>query len=63
VDPTADSFDGTQRVRCWVNGEPRQDASTTDLIDIPTDDTCSRGITLYPGDASRPCTPATSAWA
>jgi 2-keto-4-pentenoate hydratase/2-oxohepta-3-ene-1,7-dioic acid hydratase in catechol pathway len=40
------------RVRCWVNGELRQDARTTDLIfDIPTlIETCSRGITLHPGD-------------
>jgi 2-keto-4-pentenoate hydratase/2-oxohepta-3-ene-1,7-dioic acid hydratase in catechol pathway len=58
---TADSFDGTHtRVRCWVNGEPRQDASTTDLIfDIPTlIETCSRGITLYPGDVIATGTPA-----
>jgi 2-keto-4-pentenoate hydratase/2-oxohepta-3-ene-1,7-dioic acid hydratase in catechol pathway len=50
---TADELDGTDtRVRCWVNGELRQDARTTDLIfDIPTlVETCSRGITLYPGD-------------
>ncbi len=35
---TADSFDGTRtRVRCWVNGELRQDGQTADLIfDIPT---------------------------
>ena len=39
-------------MRCWVNGELRQDARTTDLIfDIPTlIETCSRGITLLPGD-------------
>ena len=50
---TADELDGRDtRVRCWVNGELRQDARTTDLIfDIPTlIETCSRGITLYPGD-------------
>jgi 2-keto-4-pentenoate hydratase/2-oxohepta-3-ene-1,7-dioic acid hydratase in catechol pathway len=50
---TADALDGTRtRVRCWVNGELRQDAQTTDLIfDIPSlIETCSRGITLYPGD-------------
>ena len=50
---TADEFDGTDtRVRCWVNGELRQDARTADLIfDLPTlIETCSRGITLYPGD-------------
>jgi len=50
---TPDELDaGDTRVRCWVNGELRQDARTTDLIfDIPTlIETCSRGITLYPGD-------------
>jgi 2-keto-4-pentenoate hydratase/2-oxohepta-3-ene-1,7-dioic acid hydratase in catechol pathway len=50
---TADALDGARtRVRCWVNGELRQDAQTTDLIfDIPSlIETCSRGITLYPGD-------------
>ncbi len=50
---SADELDGRDtRVRCWVNGEVRQDARTTDLIfDIPTlVETCSRGITLYPGD-------------
>jgi 2-keto-4-pentenoate hydratase/2-oxohepta-3-ene-1,7-dioic acid hydratase in catechol pathway len=58
---TADGFDGAHtRVRCWVNGELRQDASTTDLIfDIPTlIETCSRGITLYPGDVIATGTPA-----
>ena len=58
---TADEFDGTDtRVRCWVNGELRQDARTTDLIfDIPTlIETCSRGITLYPGDVLATGTPA-----
>jgi 2-keto-4-pentenoate hydratase/2-oxohepta-3-ene-1,7-dioic acid hydratase in catechol pathway len=55
---TADELDGSDtRVRCWVtpNGgsaELRQDARTSDLIfDIPTlIETCSRGITLLPGD-------------
>jgi len=50
---TADELDGRDtRVMCWVNGELRQDARTTDLIfDIPTlIETCSRGITLHPGD-------------
>ena len=50
---TADELDGSRtRVRGWVNGELRQDAQTTDLIfDIPAlIETCSRGITLYPGD-------------
>jgi 2-keto-4-pentenoate hydratase/2-oxohepta-3-ene-1,7-dioic acid hydratase in catechol pathway len=58
---TADELDGTDtRVRCWVNGELRQDARTTDLIfDIPTlVETCSRGITLYPGDVIATGTPA-----
>jgi len=58
---TADELDGTDtRVRCWVNGEPRQDARTTDFIfDIPTlIETCSRGITLYPGDVIATGTPA-----
>lgn len=50
---TADELDGTRtRVRCWVNGELRQDARTESLIfDIPTlIETVSRGITLFPGD-------------
>jgi len=58
---TADELDGTAtRVRCWVNGVLRQDGRTTDLIfDIPTlIETCSRGITLYPGDVIATGTPA-----
>lgn len=58
---TADELDGTNtRVQCWVNGEKRQDAVTTDLIfDIPTlIETISRGITLYPGDIIATGTPA-----
>ena len=58
---TADAFDGTRtRVRCWVNGQARQDGLTTDLIfDIPTlIETCSRGITLHPGDVIATGTPA-----
>jgi len=58
---TADELDGTDtRVRCWVNDELRQDARTTDLIfDLPTlIETCSRGITLYPGDIIATGTPA-----
>ncbi len=50
---SADELDGSDtRVRCWVNDELRQDARTSDLIfDIPTlIETCSRGITLLPGD-------------
>ncbi|MDB5942956.1 MAG: hydrolase [Ramlibacter sp.] len=58
---TADELDGTDtRVRLWVNGELRQDAQTTDLIfDLPSlIETCSRGITLYPGDLIATGTPA-----
>ena len=58
---TADELDGSDtRVRCWVNDELRQDARTTDLIfDIPTlIETCSRGITLLPGDIIATGTPA-----
>ena len=57
---SADECDGTRtRVRCWVNGELRQDAPTTDLIfDIPTlIETLSAGITLYPGDVIATGTP------
>jgi len=58
---TADELDGRDtRVRCWVNGELRQDARTADLIfDLPTlIETCSRGITLLPGDVIATGTPA-----
>jgi 2-keto-4-pentenoate hydratase/2-oxohepta-3-ene-1,7-dioic acid hydratase in catechol pathway len=58
---TADELDGRDtRVRCWVNGELRQDARTSDLIfDLPTlIETCSRGITLLPGDIIATGTPA-----
>ena len=58
---TADELDGTKtRVRCWVNGELRQDGPTENMIfDIPTlIETCSRGITLYPGDIIATGTPA-----
>ncbi|NMM19560.1 MAG: fumarylacetoacetate hydrolase family protein [Rhodoferax sp.] len=39
-------------MRCFVNGELRQNANTSDLIfKIPTlIETLSAGITLYPGD-------------
>lgn len=56
-----DELDGRDtRVRGWVNGELRQDGRTKDLIfDIPTlIETCSRGITLYPGDVIATGTPA-----
>jgi 2-keto-4-pentenoate hydratase/2-oxohepta-3-ene-1,7-dioic acid hydratase in catechol pathway len=63
---TADELDGrATRVRGWVtpNGgsaELRQDGWTKDMIhDIPTlIETCSRGITLYPGDVIATGTPA-----
>lgn len=58
---TADELDGTDtRVRCWVNDELRQDGHTRDFIfDIPAlIETCSRGITLYPGDIIATGTPA-----
>ena len=58
---TADELDGrATRVRGWVNGELRQDGRTRDMIfDIPTlIETCSRGITLYPGDVIATGTPA-----
>jgi 2-keto-4-pentenoate hydratase/2-oxohepta-3-ene-1,7-dioic acid hydratase in catechol pathway len=58
---SADEVDGQDtRLRCWVNGELRQDASTRDLIhDIPTlIATISAGITLVPGDIIATGTPA-----
>jgi 2-keto-4-pentenoate hydratase/2-oxohepta-3-ene-1,7-dioic acid hydratase in catechol pathway len=58
---TADQLDGLHtRVRCWVNGELRQDAPTEQMIfDIPTlIENISRGITLYPGDVIATGTPA-----
>ena len=58
---TADAFDGLRaQVRCWVNGELRQDGNAQHMIfDIPTlIETCSRGITLYPGDIIATGTPA-----
>lgn len=58
---TADSLDASNtRVRCWVNDELRQEGHTRDLIfDLPTlIETCSRGITLYPGDVIATGTPA-----
>src|SRR5690348_5984420 len=47
------------RVTCHVNGELRQDASTTDLIfDTPTlIETISRSVTLCPGDIIATGTP------
>ena len=58
---SADELDGgNTRVRGWVNGELRQDAGTREMIfDIPTlIETCSRGITLYPGDVIATGSPA-----
>ncbi|MGL4573251.1 MAG: fumarylacetoacetate hydrolase family protein [Burkholderiaceae bacterium] len=58
---TADEMDGrSTRVRGWVNGELRQDGLTQDMIfDIPTlIETCSRGITLHPGDVIATGTPS-----
>ena len=47
-------------VRCWVNGELRQNANTSDLIfDIPTlVATMSAGLNLVPGDIIATGTPA-----
>ena len=58
---SADEMDGQETdVKCWVNGELRQDANTRDFIfDIPTLIECiSAGITLYPGDLIATGTPA-----
>jgi len=58
---TADEVDlATAGIRCWVNGELRQDARIADLIfDIPTlISTISAGITLMPGDIIATGTPA-----
>jgi 2-keto-4-pentenoate hydratase/2-oxohepta-3-ene-1,7-dioic acid hydratase in catechol pathway len=58
---TADELDGrATRVRGWVNGELRQDGKTQDMIfDIPAlIETCSRGITLLPGDVIATGTPS-----
>ena len=57
---SADECDGTNTgVRCYVNGELRQNASTRDFIfDIPKlIETISAGITLYPGDLIATGTP------
>ena len=61
VAATADEIDlSDTTVRCWVNGELRQDANTAQLIfDVPTlIETISAGITLYPGDIIATGTPA-----
>jgi 2-keto-4-pentenoate hydratase/2-oxohepta-3-ene-1,7-dioic acid hydratase in catechol pathway len=58
---TADELDPENlEVKCWVNGELRQNANTRDLIfDIPTlVATISAGLTLVPGDLIATGTPA-----
>ena len=58
---TAQAMDGNAvQVRCWVNGDLRQDANTANLIfGIPTlIETISRGINLHPGDLIASGTPA-----
>ena len=58
---TADEVDlATAGIRCWVNGELRQEARIADLIfDVPTlIATLSAGITLMPGDIIATGTPA-----
>jgi 2-keto-4-pentenoate hydratase/2-oxohepta-3-ene-1,7-dioic acid hydratase in catechol pathway len=58
---TADELDSANLdIKCWVNGELRQDANTRDLIfDIPTlIETISAGLTLLPGDVIATGTPA-----
>jgi 2-keto-4-pentenoate hydratase/2-oxohepta-3-ene-1,7-dioic acid hydratase in catechol pathway len=58
---TADEVDPENLdVKCWVNGELRQNANTRDLIfDIPAlIQTISAGLTLHPGDLIATGTPA-----
>jgi 2-keto-4-pentenoate hydratase/2-oxohepta-3-ene-1,7-dioic acid hydratase in catechol pathway len=58
---TRDEIDlSDTKIRCWINGELRQDANTRDLIfDIPTIiATISAGVTLVPGDIIASGTPA-----
>jgi 2-keto-4-pentenoate hydratase/2-oxohepta-3-ene-1,7-dioic acid hydratase in catechol pathway len=58
---TADEMDlATAGIRCWVNGDKRQDSQFSQLIfDIPTlIATLSEGVTLYPGDIIATGTPA-----
>lgn len=57
---TSDELDAKNLdIKCWVNGELRQNANTRDLIfDIPTlIETISSGITLLPGDIIATGTP------
>jgi 2-keto-4-pentenoate hydratase/2-oxohepta-3-ene-1,7-dioic acid hydratase in catechol pathway len=58
---TSDELDSENLdVKCWVNGELRQDGNTRDLIfNIPTlIATISAGLTLVPGDIIATGTPA-----
>jgi 2-keto-4-pentenoate hydratase/2-oxohepta-3-ene-1,7-dioic acid hydratase in catechol pathway len=58
---TADEFDASNiDVRCWVNGELRQESNSRLLIfDIPTIiETLSAGMELQPGDVIATGTPA-----
>lgn len=58
---TVDELDVADlQVKCWVNGELRQNANTAQLIfDVPTLIQCiSAGITLMPGDVIATGTPA-----
>ena len=58
---TADEIDlADTTVKCWVNGELRQDSNTALLIfDVPTIiEAISNGITLMPGDVIATGTPA-----
>ncbi|OBR53116.1 fumarylacetoacetate hydrolase family protein [Paraburkholderia tropica] len=58
---TADEVDGQNiDVKCWVNGELRQNSNTSKLIfDIPTlIETLSAGVELQPGDVIATGTPA-----
>jgi len=58
---TADELDvANLAVRCWVNGELRQNANTAQLIfDVPTlIETIAAGIALAPGDLIATGTPA-----
>jgi 2-keto-4-pentenoate hydratase/2-oxohepta-3-ene-1,7-dioic acid hydratase in catechol pathway len=57
---TADEIDGSDlRIKCRINGETRQDATTADLIsDIPAlIESISRSVTLSPGDIIATGTP------
>ena len=58
---SADAVDGLAApIRCWVNGELRQQANTSELIfSVPRlIETISAGLTLLPGDVIATGTPA-----